>query len=423
MPPSAPRHARSRVPHPLRALRHRNYRLFFFGQGISLVGTWLQQTALPYLSYKTNESALELTTVMFLTQIPQLALGPAAGVLGDRFDRKSLVIVTQTLAMVQAFVLAWLTLADAVQMWHIYSLSLMLGCVAAFDLPVRQAMMFDLIDSKQDIGNAVALNSTLVNLARVIGPSIAGVLIGLSRGHTATCFLLNGVSFVAVLISLAMIRIPPAAHPPHHEPALHALREGFGHTFSFPPNRLVLALVAVSSITAMSFTVLMPVYADHIRHDDPHAYGLLMAAGGLGALMGSIHLAAQPSPLGLIRLIPVGAAMSAVGMLAFALTTELWACAVLRVVASAGVLIQMAASNTILHALAGNRHRARVMAIYSMAFVGMAPVGSILGGQVAHHASPQTAAALAGIATALAAVYFLLRLPTIQRQIAGRTAE
>ena len=420
MPLPAPRISRSKVSQTLRALRHRNYRLFFFGQGISLVGTWLQQLALPWLSYKLTGSSLQLGTVGFLTLFPHLLFGPVAGVLGDRFNRKRVVIITQTLAMLQAFVLAALTLSGMIQMWHVYLLSLILGCVAAFDLPIRQALMFDLIDSKQDIGNAVALNSTLVNLARTIGPAIAGVMIGMSDGETGVCFLLNAASFVAVLISLIMIQIPPHTHARHHEPVLQALREGFRYTFDFQPNRLVLLQVALSSITAMSFTVLMPVFADQIGHGDANVLGILMAAAGLGALMGSIHLAAQPSTRGLIRLLPVGAMVSGVSMILFAATDSLWLCAILRLTTSAGVLIQMAASNTILHTIAGDHHRSRVMAIYSMAFAGMAPFGSLLGGWMAHHTSPRLTIVVAGIATILITIHFLIRLPDMQAQLAER---
>lgn len=412
---------RSKVTHTLRALRHRNYRLFFLGQGISLMGTWMQQFALPLLSYKLTGSAKLLGVVGFLTTFPHLVLSPLAGVVGDRLSRKNLVILTQTLAMLQAAALAALTLGDVIQMWHVYTLSLLLGCVAAFDLPIRQALMFDLIDSKQDIGNAVALNSTLVNLARTIGPALAGVVVGMSKGETGICFLLNAVSFVAVLVSLVMIQIPPNAHAAAHEPVFHSLREGFRYTFDFQPNRLVLLQVALSSITAMSFTVLMPVFADQMSGGDQaaeaHVLGVLMAAAGLGALLGSVHLAAQPSTRGLIRVIPLGALATAVGMILFAWCDSLWMRSILRLAVSAGVLIQMASSNTILQTIAGDRHRTRVMAIYAMAFAGMAPFGSLIGGWVAERLNPEWAIIGAGIATILITAHFLIRMPQMQRQL------
>ncbi|MBI1375500.1 MAG: MFS transporter [Phycisphaera sp.] len=410
-----PRISPASVKHTLRALRHRNYRLFYFGQGISLVGTWLQQVALAWLTYRLTNSAMMLGVVGFLGQIPVMLLGPVAGVVADHVNRRRLIMTTQALAMIQALILAWLTMSGLVEVWMIIALSLGLGCVYAFDIPTRQAFMFQLVDNRADLGNAIALNSSLVNLARMVGPAIAGVMIGLAG--EGPCFLLNGVSYIAVLASLAMIQLPPVGERPPRPSMFRSMVEGFGHTFGFMPIRSLILLLSVSSVTGMAFTVLMPVFAKDVLHGDSQTLGLLMAASGLGALMGALHLAARPNVLGLGKFIPAGAALLGASILGFAVSGNVWLSAALRLTASVGIVIQMASTSTILHTITDDERRGRVMAFYTMGFIGMAPVGSLLGGTLATHVGPRITLLIVGTCTLIGAALFAVALPRIRQAV------
>ncbi len=403
----------------LRALRHRNFRLFLVGQGISLVGTWLQQLALPWLTYQITRSDLMLGLVGFVGQIPVLLLGPVAGFVSDRTNRHRLVILTQTLAMLQAFALAALSFSGDIQVWQIVALSTVMGTISAFDIPVRQAFLFQMLDTREDLGNAIALNSSLVNLARLIGPAVGGLLIGVAGA--GVCFLLNGLSFLAVIASLMMMRIAPQPPQPRHAAgALAHFREGFAYAFGFPPVRDLMFLLTLSSITGTAYVVLMPVFAAEVLgtpDTSAHIFGYLMAASGLGALMGAIHLAGRPSVLGLGRLIAGGALVLGVSMFFFGHTHHLWLAMLLRLTGSAGMVIQMAATNTIIQTVTPDQHRGRVMAFFAMAFIGMAPIGSLLGGALSHRLGPQTTLMIIGSATALGGLIFLARLPKLRNQI------
>ena len=263
----------------LRALRYRNYRLFFGGQSISLIGTWMQQIAINWLVFRLTHSALLLGVVGFTSRIPTFVFAPFAGVFVDRWNRHHLLVATQILSMLQAFVLAFLVLSGSVQVWHIIVLSLVLGLINAFDVPVRQALVVNLIERREDLGNAIALNSSMVNGSRLVGPSIAGFLI--ATVGEGICFLLNGVSFIAVIISLLAMDLPrqpkksPGSHP------WHELKEGFSYAFGFPPIRSILLLLALVSLMGMPYTVLMPIFAENILKGGPQTFGFLLGATGV----------------------------------------------------------------------------------------------------------------------------------------------
>ncbi len=413
--------SRKSVAHTLRALRHRNYRLFFFGNAISLVGTWLQQVALPWVTFEMTRSKTKLGIVAALGQVSVLVLGPLVGVFVDRTNKLTTVIVTQAAAMLQAFALAALAMSGVLDYWQIVALSAIGGLISAFDVPARQALMFDLIDTKHDLGNAIALNSSLVNIARMVGPAIAGVFIGMAGA--GMCFLLNGVSYLAVLISLFMIRLPPSAshHQRKHEDFMHSLNEGVRYVFGFSPMRNLILIVGLASFTAMAFNVLMPPYvAETIggtAAERAHDFGMLMAASGFGALIGGIHLAARPSVRGLGKLIPLGGVTGGVCMMIFAFTHNLWVACILRLIASIGALSLMASANTILQTIVEDRQRGRLMSFYTMAFIGMAAVGSFVGGRLADLIGSLNVILLMGGITVIFSLVFAARLPHMRQLV------
>src|ERR1019366_4094174 len=357
----------------IRALRHRNYLLFFTGQTVSLIGTWMTRIATSWLVYRLTKSALLLGTVGFAGQIPTFLLAPLAGVLVDRMDRRKVLVWTQSLAMVQSLLLAWLTLSHRITIVEVLALSAMQGVINAFDSPGRQSFMIRMVEYRRDLSNAIAINSSMVNVARLIGPSLAGLLIAVTS--EAWCFLIDGVSYLAVIASLLAMRLP--APTPNRETASMwiALEEGWTYVAGFLPIRTILALFAVVSLMGMPFVVLMPIFAAKVLNGGPHTLGFLMGAMGVGALISALSLAARRNVRGLIRMIPVAAAVFGLGLIGFGLSSTLWASMVL--VAGAGMMQGMAASNTIIQTLVDEDKRGRVMSYYTMAFMGMAPFGSL----------------------------------------------
>jgi MFS family permease len=361
-----------------RALRYRNYRLFFAGQGISLVGTWLQQVALSWLVYRLTNSALLLGVVGFAGQIPSFLLAPFAGVIVDHWDRRRLLMLTQTLAMLQAGILALLVLTGRIEVWHIILLGALLGMVNAFDMPARQAFVVEMIEDRADLPNAIALNSSMVNGARLVGPAVAGALLA-SVGE-GWCFLLNSISYIAVIAAFAVMKVTPRAERPQAPNVLSGLKEGAAYAFGSVPIRALLLLMAVISLVGMPYVILMPVYASRILHGNATTLGFLMTASGLGALTGALYLASRRSILGLGRVIVLGVVLFGTGLMALALSRVLWLSLLLMLVTGAGMMVQMASSNTILQTIVDERMRGRVMSLYAMAFMGMAPFGSLLAG-------------------------------------------
>lgn len=398
-----------------RALRHRNYRLFFGGQGISLIGTWMTRVATAWLVYRLTGSAFLLGLVSFASQIPILLLGPFAGVWVDRLNRRRVLVITQTLSMIESFALAVLALAGIINVPEIIALNLFQGAINAFDMPARQAFVIEMVDNSDDLGNAIALNSSLVNAARLIGPSIAGIVIALvGEGY---CFLIDGISYLAVIASLIAMVV---AEQPHDRPrgnVLSELREGWNYVLGFQPISSILLLLALISLVGMPYTTLMPIFASKILRGGAHTLGFLMAAVGVGALTGAVRLAARPSVRGLGRLIPMTAAGFGASLIAFSASHLQWLSMLLLVVTGFCFMQQMAASNTILQTIVDDSKRGRVMSFYAMAFQGVAPFGSLIAGAVASRIGAPHTLMIGGAMCITGAALFALQLPAMRKVI------
>ncbi|MHB1043018.1 MAG: MFS transporter [Eubacteriales bacterium] len=388
----------------LRSFQYRNYRLFFSGQGISLIGTWLQNIAMSWLVYSLTNSAFLLGVVGFAGQIPSLIITPFAGVLVDRWNRRRTLVVTQTLAMLQAFMLSFLVLTGNATVWHIIPLSVFLGLVNAFDAPARQSFIVNIIEKKEDLGNAIALNSSMFNGARLLGPSIAGMLI--AAVGEGICFLLNGVSYLAVIAALLAMKVKPRPLEARRSRILQELKEGFTYAFGSAPIRSIILLLALISLMGMPYVVLMPVFAKEILKGGANTLGFLMGFSGLGALTGALFLASRRDALGLVRLIPLAAGLFGVGLIAFSRSRVLWLSMLLMLVTGFGMMVQMASSNTVVQTIVDDSKRGRVMSFYMMAYMGMMPFGSLLGGSLANRIGAPDTLALGGVAVILGALLF-----------------
>lgn len=398
----------------LRAFKYRNYRLFFGGQGISLIGTWMQRIALSWLVYRLTGSAMLLGLVGFCGQIPIFLLAPFAGVLADRLDRHRILVVTQTLFMLQAFTMSYLVLSHRIQVWEIMAISVFIGLVNAFDTPARQSFVIDMVTRKEDLGNAIAMNSSMFNSARLIGPSVAGVVIGIT-GEGA-CFLIDAISYLAVLAALLAMD-PIAARPrPQGEEVLKRLKEGFAYTFGFAPIKLVILLLGLTSLTGMPYTVLMPVFVRETLHSGAGAMGFLMAFSGAGALLAAVVLASRRNAAGLERRIPLAGFIFGAGLILLSLSRSFPAAAAFIALASFGMITQMASSNTIIQTLVDDDKRGRVMSIYTMAFLGMAPFGSFLAGWGASHIGVEYTIMLSGAMSLAGAGLFATKLGEIREK-------
>jgi len=400
----------------VRALRHRNYRLFFSGQTVSLVGTWMTRIAASWLVYRLTGSALLLGLVGFAGQIPSFLLAPFAGVLVDRWNRHRLLVVTQVLAMVQSAALAGLTLAGVINIWHVLSLSLFQGVINAFDMPARQAFVVEMVEKREDLSNAIALNSSMVNAARLVGPSVGGVII--AAVGEGWCFALDAVSYLAVIASLLLMRIAPRARRAATEKkVLHELQEGWRYVAGSPPIRSILLLLALVSLVGMPYTVLMPVFASQILHGGPHTLGFLMAATGVGALLGALFLANRRTVVGLGKVIPMMSALFGAGLIGFSLSRWLPLSLLLLLFTGIGFMVQMAASNTLLQTLVEDDKRGRVMSFYTMAIMGVTPFGSLLAGGLAHRLGAPHTLLFGGIGCIAAALWFASLLPGLRERV------
>jgi MFS family permease len=400
----------------LRALEHRNYRLFFGGQSISMIGTWMTRIATSWLVYRLTNSALLLGVVGFAGQIPSFLLAPFAGVLVDRWNRHRLLVITQVLALVQSLGLAILALTGLINIWHVIGLSIFQGIINAFDMPARQAFVVEMVEKREDLPNAIALNSSMVNAARLLGPSLGGVIIAVVG--EGWCFMIDALSYIAVIGSLLAMHITPRLTTPSKETrVLQQLHEGWEYAFNFAPIRKVLTLLALVSLVGMPYTVLMPVFANEILHGGPNTLGLLMAASGVGALGGAVFLASRKSVLGLGKFIPLMAGAFGGGLIAFSFSRVIWVSLLLMVVTGLGFMVQMAASNTLLQTIVEEDKRGRVMSFYTMAFMGMAPFGSLLAGTIAEKIGAPRTLMLGGIGCLLGAIWFALSLPALRRDV------
>ena len=395
-----------------RALRHPNYRLFFFGQGISLVGTWITRVATSWLVYRLTGSALLLGTVSFAGQIPTFVLAPLAGVLVDRWDRHRVLVVTQVLAMLQSAALAVLALTGLITVPLVLALSIVQGVINAFDVPARQAFVTEMVTAREDLPNAIALNSSLVNGARLVGPAVAGVLV--AAVGEGWCFAVDAASYVAVVGSLLAMRVTPRVRTRPQAHVVTELVEGFRYVRSFAPIRAILLLLALVSLTGMPYTVLMPLFASEVLHGGPHTLGLLMGAAGLGALVGALWLASRASVLGLGRVLVFAGAAFGAGLIGFALSRSMWLSVPLMIVTGGGMMMQMATSNTLVQTLVDEDKRGRVMSFYAMAFFGMTPFGALAAGALADRFGAPTTVLLGGVVTLVAVAAFARKLPELR---------
>ncbi|HLH08505.1 MAG TPA: MFS transporter [Terriglobales bacterium] len=399
----------------VRSLRHRNYRLFFGGQGISLIGTWMTRIATGWLVYRLTGSAFLLGLVSFAGQIPILVLGPFAGVWVDRLNRHRVLVITQALSMLQSFALAGLALAHIITVNEIIVLNLFQGAINAFDMPARQAFVIEMVENREDLGNAIALNSSLVNAARLIGPSVAGLLIAaVGEGY---CFLIDGISYMAVIASLLAMVVTPHVSERLQQSVLSELREGWAYVRGFRPIWSILLLLALVSLVGMPYTTLMPIFAGKVLHGGAHTLGFLMAATGVGALTGAVRLAARKSVLGLGRTIAFTAGAFGTGLIGFSASHQLWLSLLLLVLTGFGFMQQMASSNTILQTITEDSKRGRVMSFYAMAFQGVAPFGSLIAGAVAARIGAPNTLMIGGAICICGAGWFAMQLPEIRRLV------
>jgi MFS family permease len=402
-----------RFSHAWRALQHRNFRLFFAGQSISLIGTWMTRVATSWLVYRLTGSALLLGVVGFAGQIPTFVVAPFAGVLIDRLDRRHLLVWTQSLAALQSLALAALTLAKNINIHEVIWLSALQGLINAFDMPARQAFLVQMVEDKQDLGNAIALNSSMVNMARLVGPALAGLIIAaVGEGY---CFAIDGFSYLAVIASLAMmqVHVAPATRAAHS--MLEQLKEGWAYVSEFRPIRTILSLFALLSLMGMPFMVLMPIFAAGVLHGGPHTLGFLLGASGVGALISAVSLALRKTVRGLTSMIQISAILFGLGLIAFGLSRRLSLSMFLMLIVGFGMMQGMAASNTVIQTLVPEDKRGRVMSYYTVAFVGMTPFGSLLAGGLAHRLGAPRAVMISGAFCLVGAVWFSTQLKYIRK--------
>ena len=353
--------------HAWRALRHRNFRLYFGGQTVSLIGTWMTRIATSWLVYRLTGSALLLGTVSFAGQIPSFLFAPFAGVWVDRLDRRQVLVWTQVLSMLQSLALAALTLSHTITIPLILILSIAQGVINAFDMPGRQAFTLQMVEDRADLSNAIAINSSMVNLARMVGPSLAGMHIAATS--EGWCFLADGISYIAVVASLLAMRIAPPQSRRETTSMWHELHEGWKYVYGFVPIRIILMLFALISLSGMPLVVLMPIEAANVLHGGAHTLGFLMGAMGVGSLISALSLAARKSVRGLIRIIPIATLVFGFGLIGFGLSRSFWLSMLMVMAAGAGLMQAMAASNTIIQTLTTEKMRGRVMGYYTMAFM------------------------------------------------------
>jgi MFS family permease len=399
------------VPRFARALRHRNYRLFFSGQLISLVGTWMQSVAEAWLVYRLTGSAALLGVAGFASQIPVLFLATIGGTVADRFNRHRILVVTQTLSMVLPLILATLVLTGRVQVWHVLTLAALLGIVNAFDVPARQSFVVEMV-GKDDLVNAIALNSSIVNAARAIGPAVAGILV--AAVGEGWCFLLNGLSYIAVITGLLLMKLPPRLKTDHPGPTLAGITGGFRYVLRTMPVRDLLLMVGLVSVAGIPYTTLMPIFAEEILHGGARGLGLLMASAGVGSLAGALTLASRSSVRGLGRIVAASALVFGVSLTLFALSRSFWLSAAILLVVGMSMITQAASTNTLIQSMVPDDMRGRVMAIYAMSFMGMSPVGALVEGWIAERIGAPHTVMIGGCVCVAGAIVFNIRLPKLR---------
>jgi MFS family permease len=398
------------VRHFFRAFRHRNYQLYFTGQLISFSGTWMQSVAESWLVYRLTGSAALLGVTAFCSQIPVFILAPIGGTVADRGNRHRIMVVTQSVSMALPLILSVLTFTGRVQVWHVFVLATCLGVVNAFDIPARQSFVVEMV-GREDLLNAIALNSSMFNGARVVGPAVAGLLV--AAVGEAWCFLLNGISYVAVIGGLLMMRVATTRRARPHSPFRDTL-EGFRFVLRTAPVRALLLLLGVVSLAGMPYAVLMPVFAEEILRGGARGLGFLMAASGLGALGGALSLAGRRDVRGLGAWVGWAAGAFGVSLALFSLSRSFWLSVALLVPVGFSLMVQMASSNTLIQAMVPDRLRGRVMSVYSMMFLGMAPFGGLSAGYAAERIGAPATVAVGGAICVIAAAVFRMRLPKLR---------
>lgn len=390
-----------------RALTYRNFQLFVIGQLISLIGTWMQNAAQQWLVYEQTGSAALLGVFGFASQVPMLLLAWMGGYVGDRYSRHRGVITTQSCSMVLAFVLAGLAFGHIIRTWQLIFIAFLVGIVNAFDVPIRQAFFVHMVD-KDDLPNAIALNSSIFNGARIIGPPLAGFAIAyIGAGW---CFFLNGVSFIAVIVALLMMRLPRTEIKRNGESPIRAFAEGFRFAMNDMPIRSALFLLSTLSLFGLQYSVFLPIYAKDILHGDAKTFGLLMSAAGVGAFLGALQFAARTQYKGLARWIGATCTVCAIGLLVISLATSFWLCALVLFAVGFAATSQMAATNTIIQQRVPDEMRSRLMAVYATLFMGVQPIGALFAGYAAKHLGAPHALLLLGVLVLIACVIFLFRV-------------
>jgi MFS family permease len=399
----------------LRALKYRNYRLFFVGQGISLIGTWMQRISVSWLVYRMTDSPFLLGVTAFSSQIPTFLLAPLAGVITDRYDRMRILIAANILSMIQALTLAAIVLLGVVEVWMIIALSIILGFINSFEITARQSQVVEMIDKREDLGNAIALNSSIFNGARLIGPTVAGLLI--AAVGEGICFLINGLSFIAVIAALMAMKLKPRKLEQKKTDIFEGLKEGFSYAFGFPPIRSILILLSLVNLMGMQYIVLMPVFARDILHGGPKTLGFLMGAIGVGALTGAFFLASRKTVLGLGRWIGLAAGILGTGLILFSFSKFFYLSLFLLLPVGFGMMVHMASSNTVLQTIVDDDKRGRLMSLYAMAFMGMTPLGSLIAGSMASKIGAPNTLIIGGLFCLLGASVFYRKLPALRKLI------
>jgi MFS family permease len=403
---------RGALSHASRALRHRNFKLFFTGQSISVIGTWMTRLATSWLVYRMTHSALLLGVVSFAGQMVSFALGPVAGVLVERVNRRKLLVWTQAGGAVQSLALAAFTLAHVINLWEIIALTALQGVINAFDMPGRQSFLVQMVEDPSDLSNAIAINSSMANGARLVGPAVAGVVIG-AFGE-GWCFLIDGVSYFAVIASLLLMRIKPLNTRYNASGMFEQMREGWDYVRTFRPIRTILLLFALLSLMGYSYAVLLPVFAGQVLQGGAYTLGGLTTASGIGALVSGLSLAVRKSVVGLTRMVQIATAILGGALILFGLSHALWLSVVLMVFVGFGLMQGASVSNTIIQSLVPEEKRARVMSYYTMAFFGAAPFGSLLAGALAHRIGAPHTVMLTGACCVAGSLWFSLELPKIK---------
>jgi MFS family permease len=397
--------------HAWRALHHRNFKLFFFGQSISVIGTWMTRLATSWLVYRMTHSALLLGLVSFAGQIVSFALGPFAAVWVERLNRRKMLVWTQAAAAVQSLAMAALTLAHVITLWEIIALMALQGVINAFDMPGRQSFLVQMVEDRNDLSNAIAINASMANGARLVGPAIAGIVI--AAVGEGWCFLIDGISYFAVIASLLLMRIQPKDTRRTTSSMLEQMAEGWDYVRTFPPVRTILLLFALVSLMGWPYSVLLPIFAGQVLRGGPHTLGWLTGASGIGALISGLSLALRKSVDGLMRMIQIAVAMLGGALILFGLSHTLWVSLVLMVFVGFGLMQGAAIANTVIQSLVPEDKRARVMGYYTMAFFGSAPIGSLIAGMLAHRVGAPHTVMVTGAVCIAGSLWFALNLPKV----------